>query len=87
MLCHTLNLINFIDTDLSSFGIALNTYLESQPSFPPDVDVGDATVILEEMLGFWPVTKLLQLLGRYGLRVPVPLVIEDENESVGVGVS
>ena len=52
MLCHTLNLINFIDTDLLSFGIALNTYLESQPSFPPDVDVGDATVILEEMLGF-----------------------------------
>ena len=54
----------FIDANSWSFKTALNMYLDSQPSFPPDVDVGDAIVMLEEMLGFCPVTKLLQLLGR-----------------------
>ena len=55
-------------------------------SFSPEAEVGVVSVVmLEDMLDTWPFKKLL--LQGYCLNVPVPLVIEEVKDSVGVGVS
>ena len=55
-------------------------------SFSPEAEVGVVSVVmLEDMLDTWPFKKLL--LQGYCLNVPVPLVIDDVKDSVGVGVS
>ena len=55
-------------------------------SFSPEAEVGVVSVVmLEDMLDTWPFKKLL--LQGYCLNVPVPLVMEDVKDSVGVGVS
>lgn len=49
-------------------------------------EVGVVSVVkLEDILDIWPFKKLL--LQGYCLKVPVPLVIEEAKDSVGVGVS
>ena len=51
------------------------------------VSSGVVIATLEDKLEVWIFIKLLQFVEGYCLSVPVPLVIEEEKESVGVGVS
>ena len=52
-----------------------------------EINVGEVDFTSEDTPEFCALRKLLQVVERYGLKVPVPLVREEENESVGVGVS
>ena len=65
----------------------METYLDLQDSFSSEKNVGEVVFVSEDILEFGALRKLLQVVERYGLKVPVPLVREEENESVGVGVS
>ena len=65
----------------------LYDYSYPDPSFSPGIDVGDIIDTLGDRLELWPLIKLLQVAEGNGLNVPVPLVIEEVKESVGVGLS
>ena len=64
------------------------TYLDILPSLSPKLRIGDIIAALEDKLAVGSLTRSsLQDAEGNGFSVPVPLVIEEVKESVGVGVS